>query len=1097
VANQNDGENGAVGDSVNNKDVASPHTAQIQNANPFGPEAISPQEYQKYLKAQQSQGLPSLDEPTGGSSERRTQPGKTDGIITSKPEQQSAPRVEQPAPVKGTDGSVTITPPGVKGVETTTETTALAGIAPGKDVAKPVVPGQTDSQAPVTRGGPQGADVVPAGTVKATDTRAVPSEVKSNPSEVRSTPTEVRPNTTEVKSSPVESRVNPAITDGGSVSRPVNAQAIETPQQSKAAGTTQGERVATSDNAGGHKVEPSTAAVGAAYMPPGRKDEVVPSTTTNRPAVAESATANVATNTVRAELKPDSKSTAEGSTTTAGSQFRAESKVEPTSVLPTSAQQKFDTQKAEPLATGQGKFEPVKGSDVISTQGSTDPTAKVDGSRLAEPRLDTGKPVDQPGAKDSTTFRDPKTASVANEVLGQKTDAAPRSDTSTSAGIKSDASGQKADQVVRGIESRINEGPKQPSAGDARVPGSTETSTAGRQPGTTDGASSGSRQPSAETGSKSHGIVDGDKGTSGGGGSITAESTRKIDVGMPQGGKAEGQSGSSGMGGGSSAPIDRTPHAPFKIEEAQPSGSKSDAGLKGDIGGKGEAAGVGKSPAAADGTRFDSGEVRGNQPGARFDTGETRGNQPGTRFDTGEIKDGRSGITTGGKSGDVGGVIGAEAGTIKGTDVSGVKASTGGGQGIGGSSGSGSADAGILGEKRQPSMFPDSPAGPGGKPVKPGDGIASGQVSGDDSVPFVLPGGFGGKDGGRRQSDQMFGDKTKGGEASGNKPEPGAAAGKAESGSMIAKFDGMVSGKAESNVSGNRNDAAGIKADMVQKPETGRRAETGQRSESGQKADAVISAAMAGQVGAGASEVGNVLKNFAQTVLSDGKSGVTNDGPGQKTRVLDSTLANSDTKPVSGGGPTEKKSVPMSGSTPPGDKVSDVAGARVVGSGAAPPDASKKTELVTSGHGSADILGGTGGDDEGVTAIDEFNLPEVDLLGEVDEEEKVEELVEVDESEEAKLEHEMHYELALGLQLYTSISEAPYGAYHYLTREGDTVEGVAREIVGDDRTAPLVFSLNKEHILASTEYGVHPFKVGVMVQLPTPRDLKNFFGGQK
>ncbi|WP_305017021.1 hypothetical protein [Mycobacterium tuberculosis] len=42
----------------------------------------------------------------------------------------------------------------------------------------------------------------------------------------------------------------------------------------------------------------------------------------------------------------------------------------------------------------------------------------------------------------------------------------------------------------------------------------------------------------------------------------------------------------------------------------------------------------------------------------------------------------------------------------------------------------------------------------------------------------------------------------------------------------------------------------------------------------------------------------------------------------------------------------------------------------------------------------------------------------------------------------------------------------------------------------------LVFSLNKEHILASTEYGVHPFKVGVMVQLPTPRDLKIFFGRQ-
>ncbi|MBX9949415.1 MAG: hypothetical protein K2Y39_09630, partial [Candidatus Obscuribacterales bacterium] len=227
-----------------------------------------------------------------------------------------------------------------------------------------------------------------------------------------------------------------------------------------------------------------------------------------------------------------------------------------------------------------------------------------------------------------------------------------------------------------------------------------------------------------------------------------------------------------------------------------------------------------------------------------------------------------------------------------------------------------------------------------------------------------------------------------------------------------------------------------------------------------------------------------------------GKSGATNDGPGQKTRVLDSTVANSDTKVVSGAAAADKSSVAMSGSAPAGDKVSDVTGARVVGPGAAPSDASKKTELGTSGHGSADILGVTSGDDEGGTSIDDFNLPEVDLLGDVDEKEKVEELTEVDESEEAKLEDEMHYELALGLQLYTSIAEAPYGAYHYLTREGDTVESVAREIVGDERTAPLVFSLNKEHILASTEYGVHPFKVGVMVQLPTPRDLKHFFGGQ-
>lgn len=878
---------------------------------------------------------------------------------------------------------------------------------------------------------------------------------------------------------------NAGFSDGGGVSRPANAQRGEQSlPQNKGTGLAQGDKVGSGDNTGIHKPDASPSTVGAAYMPPGRKDDAIPGNTGTRPSVAESAIGNANTG-AKFEGKSDGKSlVTEGSANALGGQPRADLKGELTSGTSTTGQHKYDSTKGEPQSVTQGKPEPVRGIDVSNTQGAGNPTVRAEGARIGESKVEGGKSVEPQGSRDAGTLRDPKSAGVTNEVFGQKAEVGQRGEVSPSAGVKPDS--RTAEQITKGIESRVNDGPKAPSGADSRGPTSSEGAGGSRQPGTTDGATAGTRQPVAEAGGKSQGITDGaqpsvkqtnpsdvvntgkqpsasdgastgtssnirqpmsdvgDKGTSGGGGSVTAESTRKIDVGIPQGGKAEGQPGSGGMGGGSSAPIDRAPHAPFKVEEAQPSGAKVDAGLKAESGGKGEAAGGGKSPAVGDGTRFDSGEMRGNQPGARFDTAETRGTQPGTRFDTGEIKDGRSGITTGGKSGDAGGVIGAESGTIKGADVSGVKASTGGGHGIGGSSGSGSADAAILGDKRQPSMLPDSPATPGGKPGKPGDGIASGQVNGDDSVPFVLPGGFGGKDGGRRQSDQMFGDKTKGSEASGNKPEPGASAGKAEPGSMIAKFDGLVSGKTESNAPGNRIDAAGIKADKEQvgeagqKAHAGQKAQAGQKPDTGQKADAGIPAAMAGQVGSGAAEVGNVLKNFAQTVLSDGKSGVTNDGPGQKTRILDSTVANSDTK----------------------------------------------------------VVGGTGGDDKGGTSIDEFSLPEVDLLGESGNSESIEEIAEVEESEKAKGEDEMHYELALGLQLYTSISESQYGVYHYLTKEGDTVEGVARNIVGDGRTAPLVFSLNKEHILASTEYGVHPFKVGVMVQLPTPRDLKNFFGTQ-
>ncbi len=150
---------------------------------------------------------------------------------------------------------------------------------------------------------------------------------------------------------------------------------------------------------------------------------------------------------------------------------------------------------------------------------------------------------------------------------------------------------------------------------------------------------------------------------------------------MTLGGKSEGQSGSSGMGGGSSAPIDRAPHAPFRVEDGQPSGVKGEGGIKGDLGAKGDAPIGGKGESAVsggkvagDGSRFDTGEVRGNQPGTRFDSGEVRGTQPGTRFDAGEIKDTRGGIPTGGKSSGADTAGGSDSSIVKGTDVSGTKA---------------------------------------------------------------------------------------------------------------------------------------------------------------------------------------------------------------------------------------------------------------------------------------------------------------------------------------------------------------------------------------------------------------------------------------
>lgn len=947
----------------------------------------------------------------------------------------------------------------------------------------------------------------------------------------------------------------------------------------------------TVDNAGGRRVETPSSAVGAPLTAPARNGEM-PAGTQKGPAVSPEGTiGNVVNTGVKAELHPGAKPVQDGASIPPAGQQKVEGKsdggatvqsggVQPKVESSRLDQTKLDTpridaQRLDSQNAGQGKFEPVKGGDVFSTQGSTAAENRADGFRGTDSKVEGVKPADQSGPRDSSPLRDPKSAGVANEVFGQKTESGARGD-SQQGGFKPDASaGQKADQITRGIENRINEGPK--------------------QSGTTDGATAGTRQPLAESGGKSQGITDGaqsgikhtnpadggDKVSSGGsssGGSSVAESTKRVDVGMQQSGKSDGQSGAGGMGGGSSASADRAPHAPFRVEDAQPSGAKGEGGFRGDLGGKGDIASGGKGEAAGggkgslgDGPRFDSGETRGgNQPGARFDTGETRGTQQGARFDTGEVKDGRGGISAGGKSGDGGGgATVSDSGTVKGTDVSGIKSSSSGGTGSGGSSGSGASDGGILGDKRQPSMFPESPVTQSGKPGKPGDGIGSGHLGGDDSVPFVLPGGLGGKDGGRRQSDQILGDKTKG-DSTGGKPEigakaeltgkgdatgksePGATSGKVDSGSMIAKFDALVRGRPDPTVAGAKSESTASNS----KSESS----VADSKDKGVKADAGISAAMAGQVGSGAAEVGNVLKNFAQSVLSDGKSGQGNDGrgaqgndgkvvqaadgktvaagdskdtrgagkaqpgseiignqppnsrqdfagPGPKTRILDQTTGSSDTRIIGSGTPSVKSASGISSDrnvsgvagVPPvvGEKGGDVVvGPRAVGQGIVPLEASKKSELGGAVNSDSNLPGGADGDDVGKISTDDFNLPEVNLLGESEESEKVEEIEEVEESDEAKREEEMHYELALGLQLYTSIAEAPYGAYHYFTKEGDTVESVAREVVGDARTAPLVFSLNKDHILASTEYGVHPFKVGVMVQLPTPRDLKNFFGSQ-
>lgn len=738
--------------------------------------------------------------------------------------------------------------------------------------------------------------------------------------------------------------------------------------------------------------------------------------------------------------------------------------------------------KPEGLKTPDGKIDLGKAAEPVAgaqSRGLSD-IPGVRGEQLGGRTDQAGMRGDQPGLRGEQ-------AGLRGEQAGSRNDIGSKIDQLTGGKSDSSTSTQKADQMVRGIESRVNEGVKQPgieSGGKAqgttdgvgagtRQP-STETGASGigRQPGTTDGATTAGRQPGMnESGNAGirQPVLDGDgKGSSGGGSTIAGESTKKIDVGMPSGGKSEGQGGNSGMGGGSSAPIDRAPHKPFSVEEAGGKGSLSDAsGVKGSAGA---------------GPRFDTGEVRTADVGQRFDSPELRGGKSGGGTAPGLSDSGLKGVDQGiGKGAD---------GTTKG-GVSGSGASGGVGSGVGASAG----DGGLLGDKRQPPAIPDNLINQTGKAGKLGDGIPNIVGKGDEAVPLVLPGSFGPREGGRRQSDQIFGDKGKANDL-GGKPDvktdsnlqgPYAAQrtdGPGPSGQRGANTgtDGPK-GEGPGGQSGQKGDKSGPKGDV---------GPTGSKGVPG----------VDGNPSSGVADVGGVLRNFAQSVLSDVKTGGksadsapilgdaddptkpsrANDfsGPGQKTSLLGDTRLPADIK-LAGESKGEK-----------GDKGEIVPGAKSPGSSAGK-DSAKKGGGFKSGP-IAEFLGSEAGDNEEQSLpVEEFELPQVDLLGEVNE---LSEIEEVNESPETQVEDQMQYELALGLQLYTSIAQAPYGAYYYCSKDGDTVESVAREVVGDVRTSPLVFSLNKEHILASTEYGVHPFKTGAMIQLPTPRDLKEFFGKQ-
>ncbi len=70
--------------------------------------------------------------------------------------------------------------------------------------------------------------------------------------------------------------------------------------------------------------------------------------------------------------------------------------------------------------------------------------------------------------------------------------------------------------------------------------------------------------------------------------------------------------------------------------------------------------------------------------------------------------------------------------------------------------------------------------------------------------------------------------------------------------------------------------------------------------------------------------------------------------------------------------------------------------------------------------------------------------------------------------------------------------QAPLGRYTYIVRAGDTIESVAVVELNDLSLAPLLFKKNKKYVLPEEEYGRHPLVTGVVIDLPTPAEIKAF-----
>lgn len=659
----------------------------------------------------------------------------------------------------------------------------------------------------------------------------------------------------------------------------------------------------------------------------------------------------------------------------------------------------------------------------------------VDGKPVETKVIETRPSSSSSSSNDLTGPRDIKASGVANEVLGAKP-----IDSREPSGAKSDFVNTINNKVDQAVAGKLPQGETHSDGGavggkqSTTNDATTSTNPTGKQTATEAGGAAG-KQPTA----------------------ADVANTGSRQPATEVGGRPPG----SGGGGGTGVPDAAT--STHKNESVNNPGSKGDNSAG--TGSAGSSAPTDRAPhkpfgvedsqgtksistdgKLPDGSGMKTADAAGGKVaegvGGKVADGVGSGKTPagasatGPRFDVGETKVSTPGSPGAPGSGSAGGATAAGAGSGR-FDVPDLKVGSGTGSGGGGSQIESTQIPGQKGfDVTGGKSMPEGIMNQGAK--SPIGRVGEGIKVGDDN-PVVLPGMIAGREGGRKPNEQVIGEK----------PNQAAVGGKP------ASDDTVVKGPKDNT--SKPSEVSGVP---------------------------VIS---------GPADMGGALRNFAQSVLSTDKGDQTaGKGPSAGKDPVKSQPVEEGPKTFAG--PGQKTTVLGADSNEPGRRApgaSAVPGEIGKGSSASGIPGGKKDE---SGFGEVSSEGESSESAPDLVPLEEFALPSVDLLAESDQSAEIDELV--NEAGDAEEFDERTYELALGLQLYNAVAEAQYGAYHYLTREGDTVELVSRDVVGDPRTAPLVFSINKEHILASTEYGVHPFKVGVMIQLPTPREIKIHFGPQ-